>query len=315
MISFVIIVENATSGWIAYVKAINRILSQSERVYEIIVVANGMDTRAASRIEELKYLEGRLRIFEFKARSSRAYCLRAVIDKARGDWLMVSGGYRAIADKAYRQLLDEIRPSVDVVIPCRRPRGYLLPVSFYPMLFNWFASRLTGNHFRDITCPVKLCRKDIVREIDMFGDVLSFLPIFATAKGFRVREIGVESFSGKSIGRLIYKPSDYLIRMIEIFSLFFNSHFSSKPLRFFSAAGALFSFAGSIVFAYLLLQRFLFDISIGNRPLLIGALLMLTLGILVASTGLLGEIIVYLNRRRVREYAVDKIISKASPPK
>lgn len=314
MLSFVIIVENATSDWIAHIKAMDRILFQSGRRYEIIVAANGTDVRIASRLKELNGLEGHLRIFRFKARSSRAYCLRATVDKVRGDWLLVSGGNRTVSDKAYRQLLDEIKPSVDVVVPCRQARGYNLSVRFYPMLFNWFVSRLTGNHFHDITCPVKLCRKDIVREIDMFGDVLSFLPIFATAKGFSVKEITVDSFEGKSIGRLIYKPSDYLTRMIEIFSLYFNSHFSSKPLRFFSAAGALFSFAGSIVFAYLFLQRFLFDISIGNRPLLICALLMITLGILVASTGLLGEIIVFLNRRRVREYAVDKIISKTSPP-
>lgn len=315
MLSFVIIVENTTSGWIAYVKAMDRILFQSEWEYEIIVVANGADARRASRLEELKDLRGRLRIFGFRARSSRAYCLSAIIDKVRGDWLVVSAGHQSLCNKAYRQLLDEIRPSVDVVAPYRRSRTRPFPVSPYPMLFNWFVSRLTGNHFRDVTCPVKLCRKDIVREIDMFGDILSFLPVFATAKGYDVKEIAVESLSGKSIGRLFYKPSDYLTRMIEIFSLFFNSHFSSKPLRFFSAAGALFSFLGSIVFVYLFLERFLFDISIGNRPLLIGALLMITLGILVASTGLLGEIIVFINRRRVREYAVDKIIPKSSSPK
>ena len=315
MISSVIIVENLQSGWIAYVKAMDLILRQSELKYEIIIVANGTGRINASRLAELKKLRASLRIFDFKARSSRAYCLRSIVEKAHGEWLIISSAYQALPDRSYLQLLDQISPSVDVVIPYRQKRGRHFPAGVYPMLFNWLLSRLTGNHFRDITCPLKLCRRDILFEIDMFGDALSFLPIFATAKGFSVQELSVESLSGKSIGRLSYKPSEYLTRLIEIFSLFFNSHFSSKPLRFFSGVGALFSFAGSTVFIYLLLQRFLFTIYIGNRPLLIGALLMVALGILVASTGLLGEIIVFLNRRRIREYAVDEKIPKSLSPK
>ncbi|MGD9250144.1 MAG: hypothetical protein PVG19_02915 [Desulfobacterales bacterium] len=315
MISFVIIVENLQSGWIAYVKAMDRMLIQSELRHEIIIVANGTGKINASRLEELKELRKRLRIFDFKARSSRAYCLRAISEKTRGEWLIISAAHQALTDRSYYQLLDQISPHVDVVVPYRQKRGQRYPVGVYPMLFNWLVSRLTGNHFRDMTCPLKLCRREILFEIEMFGDVLSFLPIFATAKGFSVKEFPVESSSGKSIGRLFYKPSEYLTRLIEIFSLFFNSHFSRKPLRFFSGVGALFSFAGSIVFGYLLLQRFLFDIYIGNRPLLIGALLMIALGILVASTGLLGEIIVFLNRRRFREYAVDEKIPKSLSPK
>jgi hypothetical protein len=109
--------------------------------------------------------------------------------------------------------------------------------------------------------------------------------------------------------RFFYSPGDYLIRIIEIFAMFFNSRFSNKPLRFFSAVGALISLAGLTSFFVLFVQRFFFAISIGNRPFLFVSLLLMILGILVSSAGLLGEIIVFFNSKNRREYSVEKIVN------
>jgi undecaprenyl-phosphate 4-deoxy-4-formamido-L-arabinose transferase len=110
-------------------------------------------------------------------------------------------------------------------------------------------------------------------------------------------------------GRFFFSPKEFLTRVIEVFALFFHTRFSSMPLRFFSAVGALFSFAGLIMLFVLFIQRFFFDILIGNRPSLFIALLLMILGFLVSSAGLLGEIIVYFNRRSRKGYTVEKIVS------
>jgi HAMP domain-containing protein len=103
-----------------------------------------------------------------------------------------------------------------------------------------------------------------------------------------------------------YSLSAYVGRILDIFTLFFNTRFSRKPLRFFSGVGVAFVAAGILILAVLFAQKIFAGIPIGNRPFLFVALLIMILGVLVASAGLLGEIIAFTNGRHKKEYVIEK---------
>ena len=308
MVSVVIIVESERRDFNNYVKTLDRILIQSDLTYEFLIVANGTGKFIKSHLLDIQEINDRLRVFDFRVRCSKSDCIKEIIKIARGEWLLFSGTQPMITENSLSKLINYVDTSADVVITWRRRQAEHFRNQFYSRMFNWVVGRLTKNNFHDISCPLKLCRKAVLDEIDFFGDVLRFLPIFAAAKGYKIKEVPVEGSMVKTQKRHFLKPTEYLMRSIEIFAVFFNTRFSRKPLRFFSAFGALTSSAGLILLLVLFVQRFIFDISIGNRPSLFVSLLMMILGVLVSSAGLLGEIIVFFNSRSRKEYSIEKII-------
>ena len=308
MVSIIIILEVEQRRFVSYIKTIKRILVQSGLTHEFIIVANGTGNFIRSCLNSIQELNDRMRIFEFKVRTSKADCIRTIAKEIHGDWLLISGSHQELSEESMQKLIGETDATADVVIPWRRKGAKRISNRIYAYIFNWLIGRLTKNDFHDISCSIKMCRRAILEEIDFFGDVLRFLPIFAAAKGYKIKEVPVERLSLANQRRIFHKPTEYLNRVIEIFALFFATHFSSKPLRFFSAAGTLISFAGLTWLIVLFVQRFFFDIFIGNRPSLFVSLLLMILGILVSSAGLLGEIIVFFNSRSRKEYTVEKVL-------
>ena len=308
MVSIIIILEVEQRRFVSYIKTIDRILTQSGLSHEFIIVANGTGKFIRPCLDSIQKLNDRMRVFEFRVRTSKADCIRTIAKEIHGDWLLICGSHQELSEESMQKLISEADAAVDVVIPWRRKGAKRISNQVYAHIFNWFVGRLTKNDFHDITCSIKMCRRAILEEIEYFGDVLRFLPIFAAAKGYKIKEVPVEGILNATQKRFFHKPTVYINRVIEIFALFFNTHFSSKPLRFFSAVGTLFSFAGLTWLIVLFVQRFFFDISIGNRPSLFVSLLLMILGILVSSAGLLGEIIVFSNRRSRKEYNVEKML-------
>ncbi len=308
MVSIIIILDVEQRRFVSYIKTIDRILIQSGLTHEFIIVANGTGNFIRSCLNSIRELNDRMRVFEFRVRTSRADCIRTIAKEIHGDWLLISGSHQELSKESMQRLIRETDTAVDVVIPWRRKGTRSISNRIYAYIYNWLIGRLTKNDFHDISCSIKMFRRVILKELDFFGDILRYLPIFAAAKGYKIKEVPVEGLLIATQRRFVRKPTVYINRVIEIFALFFNAHFSSKPLRFFSAAGALISFAGLAWLVVLFVQRFFFDISIGNRPSLFVSLLLMILGILVSSAGLLGEIIVFFNRRRRKEYSVEKVL-------
>ncbi|RLF43557.1 MAG: hypothetical protein DRN09_04565, partial [Thermoplasmata archaeon] len=160
---------------------------------------------------------------------------------------------------------------------------------------------MTGSRLHDLSCTVKIFRREVLEETELYGNMYRFLPIVADKKGFRCKEIKCEHYQER--GKTgFYSPSEYLTRIIDILTLYFNTRFTRKPLRFFSTIGAAFMATGLIIAMYVLIQKIFMQMSIGDRPALLAAVLFLAVGIQVASVGLLGEIVVFTHGRQKKEY-------------
>jgi hypothetical protein len=157
----------------------------------------------------------------------------------------------------------------------------------------------------DLSCTVTVVRRTVLEETELYGNMFRFLPVLAAKRGFRVKEMPVEHLQER--GKTgFYSFSVYISRLIDILTLFFNTRFTRKPLRFFSFIGIGFTSLGGLSLLVIFIQKFFFNISIGNRPVLFISLLLTILGVLVASAGLLGEIIVYTNGRKKKEFTIEK---------
>jgi hypothetical protein len=306
-ISVILLLEECYKDQSDYISAVDRIFAGIGVPYEILVIANGTGNFFRSRISDLKEISHRLRAYEFSKRTSQAVCLKAILKKVKGNTLVICGSYQQLTDDSIRKVVEALGYSCDVISPWRQNRVDPRLNRFQSRVFNGLMRWFVGADLHDFSCTMKVARKAVLEETEIYGNMFRFLPVLASDRGFRVKEIPVEHLQER--GKTgIYGLSDYVTRLIDIFTLFFNTRFTRKPMRFFSAIGLGFMLLGSLSLLVLFIERFFFGILMGNRPFLFLSLLLTILGVLVSSAGLLGEIIAFTNGRQKKEYTIEKTI-------
>jgi hypothetical protein len=305
MLSAILLLEQCYKDQPDFISAIDRIFSDIDNTCEILVVAKGTANFFRSQISEIRGLSHRLRAFEFGSNTTPAVCLKAILNEVQGDTLVIFGSYQQITDDSIREVVNALDGTSDVISPWRRRRVDPWFNRCQSWIFNWLVRGVVDSALHDLSCTVTVVRRTVLEETELYGNMFRFLPVLAAKRGFRVKEMPVEHLQER--GKTgFYSFSVYISRLIDILTLFFNTRFTRKPLRFFSFIGIGFTSLGGLSLLVIFIQKFFFNISIGNRPVLFISLLLTILGVLVASAGLLGEIIVYTNGRKKKEFTIEK---------
>jgi hypothetical protein len=174
-------------------------------------------------------------------------------------------------------------------------------------VFNALVRKITGSDVHDLSCTVKIFRREVLEETKIYGNMYRFLPLLASQKGFKNKEVKCQH--QKERGKTgFYSIQEYLGRIIDICTLYFNTRFSRKPLRLFMNIGLTFLFIGFLIASYVLAQKIFLGNPVGGRPVLLLAILFMVLGVQAASVGLLGEIIAFTHGRKFKEFTIEKEI-------
>ena len=294
-------------GSVQFIENLYELFYNRQEPFEILVIANGIKEFLKNELIALLNRHDELKVLEFNSKTTQAVCLKAAIEEIRGKIVVVCGSYQQITSDSLLKLLDNIDNETDIVTPWRQHRIDSSLNQLQSKLFNALVRKLTASSYHDTSCTVKVFRREVLENVEIYGNMYRFLPILADQKGFKTKEIKCEHFQqhGKST---YYGLTHYVNIFVDIFTLYFNTWFTRKPLRFFTAIGVTLSFLGIFVTLYVFIQKFFLGYSIGNRPLLLLAIFFMVLGIQVASTGLLGEIIAFTHGRQRKEYTIEKII-------
>jgi hypothetical protein len=134
------------------------------------------------------------------------------------------------------------------------------------------------------------------------------MPVLANRWGFRILELDVPQ-SARDRFEGMYRPREYLHRILDIFTVFFLVRFTKKPLRFFGMLGSITAMAGGLIVAVLVVQRLFFAMPLANRPSLLLSSLMVVLGVQIFALGLIGELIIFTHARDIKEYTVELIVN------
>lgn len=166
---------------------------------------------------------------------------------------------------------------------------------------------LIKSDLNDLSCTVKISLKEVLEETNIYGNMYRFLPIVAAQKGFKTKEVKCQHFQERGETGF-YALSDYVTRLIDIFTLFFNTRFIKKPLCFFSSVGLDSLLIGLFIASYVFVEKFFTGHPVGDRPALLLAIFFVVLGVRAASVGLLDEIITFTHERHKKEYTIEKLI-------
>lgn len=275
--------------------------------FEFIFIVDGDFHRAYSDLQELKAEGNPVRIIKFAKTFGESTALMEGFQHAKGDAVLTLASYIQIEPADLNKVFSEYDNGNDLVITRRFPRKDPLVNRIQSSVYHYIIRKLTGTAFKDITSGVRLIKKNILSEFILYGDLHRFIPIFASQRGIKVKEVNVSQRKEDTRARLV-KPGVYLRRLLDILTLFFLVKFTKKPLRFFGLIGSSLFSVGILISLYLTLLKLFGGISLSNRPLLLLGILLMAFGIQVLSVGLVGELILFSHAKEIKDYTVEEII-------
>jgi glycosyltransferase involved in cell wall biosynthesis len=282
---------------------------------EVILVDDGSSDGTTERANALHGDDPWFQVVRLTRNFGQTAALAAGFDHARGRVIVTMDADLQNDPADVPRLLARLDEGYDVVSGWRVDRQDKLWSRRIPSaVANRLISRITKVRLHDYGCTLKAYRREVVEELELYGDAHRFLPALAAVVGDRVTELPVAHHPRRH-GRSKYGISRVSKVVLDLLALPFMLRFFNRPIRFFGGLGLIFGAAGSAVLGYLAYQRLVLERSIGSRPLLgIGALLVL-MGVQFVSLGLIGELVIrtYYSARGRRAYHVRRALTGCGP--
>lgn len=308
-ISVVIPVYNEEENIPVLHEKLSSVLDRLGYEYEIIYVDDGSFDRTLEILESLQKKDRHVVVLSLRRNFGQTAAFAAGFDFARGDVIITMDADLQNDPEDIPKLLELIK-EYDLVSGWRKERKDPFFSRRLPsMIANWLISKVTGVRLHDYGCSLKAYRKDIVKNLRLYGEMHRFIPAVASWYGVRVAEIPVKHHP-RFKGRSKYGISRTFKVLLDLVTVKFLQSFSTKPIQFFGSMGLLSSFLGFLILLYLAALKLLKGISIGGRPLLILGVLLVVVGVQFIGMGLLGEMLVrvYHESQRKPIYVLKKII-------
>ena len=280
-------------------------LKKNGEDFEIIAVDDGSTDKT---LEELKKLFP-ITIISLARNKGQSAALDAGIKKSRGDIIVTIDADLQNDPDDIPLLIQKIREGYDVVSGWRVDRHDTMARKIISRFANWLTSFMMGVDLHDSAGPLKAIQSSVLKEVNLYGEMHSFLPAILHARGAKVAEIPVRHFK-RNVGKAKYHPLKLMKSMADLLVVKFMSDYMARPFLFFGGWGfvsfLLGCFAGSVSIALKI-----FEIrNITQTPLPILATLLIVVGVLLIMIGFLAEIMlrVYYETKGQTPYIVKDVI-------
>jgi hypothetical protein len=286
-------------------------LRAADRTFEFVFVAPEYARRAMEPLRELRARGEPIRILESGLALSESAMLRAAARHSAAPAFLTLPESPRVLPSGLIELLVELEHGYDLVTAARDNRSDALVNRAQRRAFHGLLRRTAGGDFTDVASGVRAMKREVLEDLDLYGDSFRFIPNLAMRDGFRVRELTVPQHPEDRKTR-VYTPGIYVRRLIDLLGLMFLVRFTYKPLRFFGLIGSVLGASGSVILTILLVQRAAGQ-GIANRPLLLLGVLLVVLGMQAFAMGLIGEIVVHQNASKRPLYRVLEESSDTGP--
>jgi dolichol-phosphate mannosyltransferase len=274
---------------------LNASLRQLGRSAEIIYVDDGSSDGSLSVLREIAAQDPRVRVIALRRNYGQTPAMAAGIHAARGRVLIPMDADLQNDPADIVRLLDKLDEGYDVVSGWRKNRQDPLVTRKIPsQMANWIISKIGGVPLHDYGCSLKAYRRESLEDVQLYGEMHRFIPIYASWSGARVTEIPVEHHA-RTMGKSKYGLSRTIKVVFDLMTIKFMASYQTKPLYMFGFAG-LTTFVISFLCAVLaLLMKFAswpHHADFVQTPLPVLTMVMLVLGVQFFFMGLLAEMLV-----------------------
>lgn len=282
-------------------------LDKTNLNYELIFVIDGNMPEVLENIYKIAETNKNIKIIKLGRWFGDATSLQAGFDACEGELIITLPSFQQVEADEIPKMIENLGND-DMITGWRWPRIDSFLNNMQSKVFNSIVKTLVGTKFHDLKCNVRLFRREILENLYMYGDQDRFLPLWAWRLGYKVKEIKVKQHKA-DFRQKLYPFQSYVQRFLEIISLFFLIKFTKKPIRFFGSSGLIIFSSGLILGLILFIQRFVYDLPLANRPIVLVSILLIVFGILAFAIGLIGELIIFTHAKDIKDYIIEDVYS------
>ncbi len=265
-------------------------LEDTGRSYEIIFIDDGSTDRSLEVLTALQRAHSSIVVIEFRRNFGQTAALAAGLRAAEGEVVVTMDADRQNDPQDIGMLLREIDQGMDLVCGWRHERKDGLWLRLLPSrAANWLISTTTDVKLHDYGCTLKAMRKDVAKNLRLYGEMHRFIPAIASWYGVRMSEVKVRHHP-RTAGESKYGLSRTFRVLLDLLTVKFLMGYSARPIQFFGSIGLACTVAGGSVLGWLFFERVFLGIALAGRPAVLAGIVLTLIGLQFVTVGLLAEL-------------------------
>ena len=290
-VSVVVPVYNEVESLPHLISEIATTLTASHLSYEIICVDDGSTDGSAELLKQHAQNRSDLKAVLLRRNYGQTAAMAAGFYYAYSQAIVTLDGDLQNDPADIPELLAKLEEGYDLVSGWRQKRQDAALTRLLPSkIANWLIGRVTGVKLHDYGCSLKAYRSELVADMNLYGELHRFLPALAYIEGAKITELPVRHHA-RRYGRSKYGLWRTFRVSMDLLTIWFMKTFLTRPMHVFGLFGLLSMALGTLLGLYLTFLKLGLGYSIGNRPLLILAVVLLVTGVQLFSFGLLAELL------------------------
>ena len=268
---------------------ITGVLSKQSYRYEIVFVDDGSSDKTLAKLKDIQENDDNVVVVAFRRNFGQTAAMSAGFDTASGNVIVTMDADQQNDPADIPTLLDKIDEGYDLVSGWRHNRqdGFLLR-RLPSQIANRVISFATDVKLHDYGCTLKAFKLDVAKQLSLYGEMHRFIPAIASWMGVSIAEVKV-NHRPRLLGTSKYGISRTFRVILDLITVKFLLSYSTRPIQFFGSIGMASGALGFLMSAYVTIQRLFFNIPLGDRPILLLAVLLMFIGLQFITVGLLAE--------------------------
>lgn len=310
-LSIVVPIHNEEPSILPLYDRLTAVLEKLRKPYEILFVDDASTDRSFDLLANLVETDSRLKVIRLRRNFGQTAALAAGFDESQGNIVISLDGDLQHAPEDIPALLEKIDEGYDIASGWRKNRLDNAVTRKIPSrIANWLMAKACGVDLRDFGTTFKAYRAEILKDVNLYGELHRFIPALASFYGARIAEVPIRNLP-RAAGGSHYGLGRTFRVMFDIFTIWFLLKYFTRPMHFFGKWGLTSGVIGGAVLTGLAAEKIWtrIDIIQEHGPLMLVGALALVTGVILFCTGLLGEVLTrtYFESQGRRIYAVREI--------
>lgn len=288
------------------------IMESNDYSYELIFIDDGSNDNSWNIIRSLSLKNKNIRGIKFLKNFGKSQALHAGFDIAKGDVVITMDADLQDSPAEIPEMYKLIKyNNFDLVSGWKKKRyDNFFAKNLPSKLFNWAASKVSGIKLNDFNCGLKAYQNNVIKTIDVYGEMHRYIPVLAANQGYKKITQKVVAHQPRKYGKTKFGMERFINGFLDLITIWFTSKFGKRPMHFFGFLGLIMLFTGISFAGYLGIDKLYINPSgrlITERPEFFIALITMVIGTQFFIAGFLGEIILKSKSHKERYKISEKI--------
>jgi len=288
-------------------KWIARVMDDHDFLYEILLIDDGSNDGSWNAIKELRRKNKNIRGIKFRRNYGKSAALNIAFEHAQGDVVITMDADLQDSPDEIPALYDMIvNDKLDIVSGWKKERHDPLSKTIPSKFFNRVTRMISGIHLHDFNCGLKAYRKEVVKSVEVYGEMHRYIPVMAKWSGFTKIGEKVVQHQERKFGYSKFGAGRLITGFLDLLSITFVGKFGKRPMHFLGSLGTVAFAIGFIILAILSANKiFREEYGMTDRPLFYFGILSLIIGTQLFVTGFLAELVSRTSSNR-NHYVIEK---------